>query len=68
MNSINKIVLIDVPDRKESRLRPMRRPRFKKIRHPYYPPMRDLEEYRLPRDVFQRNGKNNVRITQNNGK
>ena len=50
MNKVNKIVLIEVPDKPIKRRTPI-------IKHPYYPPLRDLEEKRLPKDTFQRSDK-----------
>ena len=61
MSKVNKVVLIEIPD-KDKHLECFRRTRpFRTAPSIYAPPYRDLEVHRLPKDTFQRSneGKGN---------
>lgn len=50
MNRVGKVVLVEIPDSYDKKLKYVRKG---EIKPPYNPPIRDLGEARLPRDTFQ---------------
>ena len=68
MSKVNNIVLVEVPDGRRKHLRCFKKVRTNKLGAPFVRPMKNLDEGRLPRDVFQRSGKITEGSRQNNGK
>ena len=56
MSKVNKVVLIEIPD-KDKRLECLRRARPVRIAPSIYTPYKDLEIQRLPKDTFQYSNK-----------
>ena len=58
MSKIGKVVPIEIPDKQDKKLNCIKiggKPIS--VDTPYYPPLKDLEEWRLPKDTFQYSNK-----------
>ena len=65
---LDKVIYVGIPDRRYQKSHCIKNGRSCNNIPLYHAPMKDLEEHRLPRDVFQRNGKVTEGLWQNNGK